>query len=115
MILFFFFFLSPPSCESLSTFTGIQQAAELCTLLYLDNKGTKDNTTEDEVVEDAFKDIPFPVDLAGVDLVEKLHQYKGVEDNGVVFRGRGVQGSISAVVYIKQSLSCRDNGKENVF
>ncbi len=80
-------------------------ATEASGLLYLDNEGTKDNTTEDKVVEDAFKDIPFAVDLAGIDLVEKLHHHKGIEDNGVVFRRWGVEGCIPAVVNVKQFLS----------
>lgn len=81
-------------------------------LLYLDNEGTKNNTTEDEVVEDAFKDIPFAVDLASVDLVEKLHQHEGIEDDGVVFSRRGMEGCISAAVYIKNPLSYRNNQRE---
>lgn len=80
--------------------------AEASSLLYLNNEGTKDNTTENEVVEDAFKDIPFTVDLSGIDLVEKLHQYKSVEDDGVVFRRRSVEGCIPAAVNVKQFLSC---------
>lgn len=86
----------------------------MSSLLYLDNEGTKDNTTEDKVVEDAFKDIPFPVDLAGIDLVEKLHQYKGIEDNSVVFRRRGVEWCIPAVVDVKQLLSYRSRQREFV-
>lgn len=82
-------------------------ATENSSLLYLDNEGTKDNTTEDKVVEDAFKDIPFTVDLAGIDLVEKLHQYKSIEDNGVVFRRRGVEGCIPAAVNVKHFLPYR--------
>lgn len=48
------------------------------------------------------------MDLAGVDLVEKLHQYKGVEDNSVVFRRRGVERRVPAVVDVKQFLSYRN-------
>lgn len=73
---------------------------------YLDNEGTEDDTAEDEVVEDAFKDVPFAVDLAGVDLVEKLHQYKGVEDDGVVLRGRRVEGRVPAAVNVEHLLPC---------
>lgn len=98
-------------CESPSTYTKTQQVSSL---LYLDNEGTKDNTTEDKVVEDAFKDIPFTMDLAGVDLVEKLHHYKGIEDNGVVFRRWGVEGCIPAVVDVENFLSCRNSQGEFV-
>ena len=52
------------------------------------------------------------MDLAGIDFVEKLHQYKGVEDNGVVFRGWGMKGCIPAVVNVKQILSCGINQTE---
>lgn len=80
-------------------------------LLYLNNKGTQDNTTEDWVVEDAFKDIPFTVDLTGIDLIEKLHHYKGIEDNGVVFWGWGMEGCIPATVNVQQFLSYRGGKK----
>lgn len=82
--------------------------------LYLDNEGTKDNTTEDKVVEDAIKDVSLSVDLAGVDLVEKLHHYEGIEDNGVVFRGWGVEGCVPAAVDIKEFLTCRNSQREIV-
>ncbi len=78
---------------------------EVISLLYLDNKGTKDDTAEDQIVEDAFKDVPFTVDLSGVDLVEKLHHYKGVEDDGVVFRRWRMEGGVPAAVNVKQFLS----------
>lgn len=52
---------------------------------HLDNKGTKDDTAKYQVVKDAFENVPFAVNLASVDLIEKLHHHKGVEDNGVVF------------------------------
>lgn len=74
-------------------------------LLYLDNEGTKNNTTEDKVVEDAVEDIPFAMNLAGIDLVEKLHHYKGIEDNGVMLRWWSVEWCIPAIVNVKQFLS----------
>lgn len=76
---------------------------------YLNNEGSQNDTTEDEVVKDAVKDVPFAVDLAGVDLVEKLHHHKSVEDDGVVFGGRGVEGSVPAAVDVKHFLSCTNN------
>lgn len=83
----------------------IRLTREIYSPLYLDNKGTKDNSTEDWVVKDAFKDIPFTVDLAGIDFIEKLHHHKGIEDNGVVFRRRGLEGCIPAAVNVKQFFS----------
>lgn len=80
--------------------------------VYLNNKGTKNYAAKNKVVEDAVEDVPFPVDLAGVDFIEKLHQYKGVEDNGVVFRGRGVERRIPPIVNIKQLLSCTTRKKQ---
>lgn len=81
-------------------------------LVYLDDKCAKDNTAEDGVVEDAFKDVPLAVDLAGVDLVEQLHQHERVEDNGVVFRGWRVKGGVPSAVYVKQFFSCRVGGSQ---
>lgn len=89
-------------------------APDVSSQLYLDYKGTKDNTTEDKVVEDALENIPFTMDLAGIDLVEKLHHHKGIEDNGIVLRGRGVEGSIPAAVYVKHFLSYKRSQREFV-
>lgn len=47
------------------------------------------------------------MDLASVDLVEKLHEDKGVEDDGVVLRGRGVERSVAAAVDVKHALAWR--------
>lgn len=47
------------------------------------------------------------MDLARVDLIEKLHQYESVEDNGVVFRRRGVEGGVPAAVDVKHLLPYR--------
>lgn len=69
---------------------------------HLDDECANDNGAEDKVVEDAFKDVPLAVDLAGIDFVEELHQHKGVEDNGVVFRWRCVERGVTAAVYIEQ-------------
>lgn len=45
------------------------------------------------------------MDLAGVDLVEELHQHKGVEDNGVVLAGRGMERRLPATVNIEQFIA----------
>lgn len=74
---------------------------KICRFLHLDDEGTEDDTAEDQVVEDALENVPLPVNLAGVDLVEKLHHHEGVEDNGVVFRWRSMEGSVPATVDVK--------------
>lgn len=54
---------------------------------HLADEGAQDHGAEDEVAEDACEDVPLSMDLAGIDLVEELHQHKGVENNGVVLAG----------------------------
>lgn len=83
-------------------------------LVYLDEEGAEDDAAEDEVVEDALEDVPLAVDLPGVDLVEELHQHEGVEDDGVVFRGRGVEGRIPAAVDVKHFLACGNKMEEKL-
>ena len=78
---------------------------------YLYEEGSKDDGAEDGVVEDAFKDVPLAVDLASIELVKDLHQDKGVEDDGVVLGGRGVEWCVSAAVDIKHLLTC---GREKI-
>lgn len=53
-------------------------------MTYLDNKGPKYDGAEDHVFEDALKNVSLTVDLSSVNLVEELHHYEGVEDDGVV-------------------------------
>ena len=76
-------------------------------LSHLHAERAKDDAAEDGGGEDAVEDVPLAVDLAGVDLIEELHQDKGVEDYGVVFRGWGMEGCIPAAVHIKDPLPCR--------
>lgn len=45
------------------------------------------------------------MDLPGVDLVEELHHDEGVEDDGVVFGRRRVQGGVAAAVDVKDLLT----------
>lgn len=45
------------------------------------------------------------MNLAGVDLVEELHEDEGVEDDGVVLGGRGVEGSVAAAVDVEHALA----------
>lgn len=47
------------------------------------------------------------MDLTRVDLVEELHHDEDVEDDGVVFGGRRVQGCVTAAVDVKHLLSCQ--------
>ena len=56
------------------------------------------------VSEHAVKHVPLAMDLAGVDLVEELHEDEGVEDDGVVLGGGRVQGSITPVVNVENPL-----------
>ncbi len=78
---------------------------------YLYDQSSKHDGAENGVVEDALKDIPLAANLAGVELVEDLHQDKRVEDNGVVFRWRGVEGGVPATVDVKHLLTCEREGQ----
>lgn len=53
------------------------------------------------------------MDLASIDLIKKLHEDEGVEDDGVVFRGRGVEGRVAAAVDVKHALAWGDKEKDN--
>lgn len=75
--------------------------------LYLYAKGAQNNAAEDGVAKNAIKDIALSMDFAGIDLIEELHHDKGVKDDGVMLRGRRMQGSIAATVDVKYNLSCR--------
>lgn len=75
---------------------------------HLDDEGSQDDGAEDGVPVDALEDVPFSVNLACVELVEDLHEDEGVEDDGVVFRGRGVERGVPAAVDVKQSLTCEE-------
>lgn len=52
------------------------------------------------------------MNLAGVELVEDLHEDKRVEDDGVVLGGRGVERGVPSTVDVKQSVAWqREEGK----
>lgn len=53
------------------------------------------------------------MDFSGVYFVEELHHDKGVEDDGVVLRRRGVEGCVAATVNVKDLFTYR--GKEQRF
>lgn len=72
---------------------------------YLNNKSPKDDATEDQIVENAFKDISFPMDLPCIDFIKQLHQHKGVEDYGVVLRRGRVKRSITPTVNVEYLLT----------
>ena len=74
-------------------------------MAYLYGKCTEHDGAEDGIRENPIKDVPLSVDLTCIYFVEELHENKGVEDDGVVFRRRCVQGSIPAIVYIKYLLT----------
>lgn len=72
---------------------------------HLHGEGPQDDGAEDGVGEDAVKDVSLSVNLASVDLVEELHQDEGVEDDGVVLRGRRVKRSVAATVDVEHALA----------
>jgi len=73
---------------------------------YLHNKGSQDDGAEDGVAMNTLKDVPLPVDLASIELVEDLHEHKCVKHDGVVLRGWGMERGIPATVDIKYLLTC---------
>lgn len=83
----------------------------LNTCFYLHRKGTKNNRTEDGVPKDAIKDVPLPVDFPGIYFIEELHHDKGVEYDGVVFRWRRVEGSVTSTVNVKDLLTYTKGGR----
>lgn len=80
--------------------------------VHLHGKGAKHDGAEDGVPEDAVKDVALAVDFPGVDLVEELHHDEGVEDDGVVFGRRRVQGGVAAAVDVKDLLAWWRKAKE---
>lgn len=52
------------------------------------------------------------MNLASVDLVEELHQDKGVEDDGVVLRRRRVERSVAATVDVEHALTWKAGSSE---
>lgn len=73
--------------------------------IYLNGKCSQDNSAKNGISEDAIEDVPLAVDFAGVDLVEELHHDKGVEDDGVVLRRRGVKRGIPPTVNLEHFLT----------
>ena len=51
----------------------------------------KYDARKDVITEEILKDISLSMNFARIDLIENLHPYKSVEDNGEVLRGRGSQ------------------------
>lgn len=52
------------------------------------------------------------MDFSGIYFVKELHHDEGVEYDGVVFRGRGVEGSVTATVNVKDLLTYTKEGQE---
>jgi len=71
---------------------------------HLSCKCPQHHRAEDGVAVDGLEDVPLPMDLACVDLVEQLHHDKGVEDDGVVLGGWGVERGVPATVDVKKPL-----------
>lgn len=72
---------------------------------HLYSQGAEDDGAKDEVLEDTFEDVSFSVDFACIYLVKELHQDKGVKDDGVVLRRRGVERGVTATVNVKDLLT----------
>lgn len=71
---------------------------------HLSRERPQHHRAEDGVAVDGLEDIPLTMNLAGIDLIEQLHHDEGVEDNGVVLGGRGVERGIPATVNVKKLL-----------
>lgn len=82
-------YLGIPGCQLLAYITS-DYLPQLKLESHLADECAQNHRTKDEVAEDARKDIPLSVDLAWVDFIEKLHQHKSVENNGVVLAGWGM-------------------------
>lgn len=77
----------------------------MCVQSYLHGKGPQNDGTEDGVGKYSVKDVSLSVDLASIDLVEKLHEDEGVKNDGVVLRGRGVKRSVATTVDVKHAFA----------
>lgn len=78
----------------------------------LHSESPQDDGAEDGISEYAVEDVPLAVDLASVDLVKKLHEDEGVEDDGVVFWGGRVERSVAAAVDVKHALAWGAKSRE---
>lgn len=73
----------------------------------LHGEGSQDDGAEDGISKYAIKDVSLSVNLAGINLVEKLHEDKGVEYYSVMFRGGWVEWSMAAAVNVENALAWR--------
>ena len=79
---------------------------------YLSNGSDEEDAVEDGIGEEALKDVSLAVNLARVHLIEKRHHHKGVEDDGEVLRGQGVQWGAQAGVNVEEAVTWkRKRGK----
>lgn len=83
------------------------------TTSYLQSKGSQYNAAEDGVPVNALKHVPLTMDLPGVDFVEELHHDKHIKHNGVVFRGRWVEGSVTAAVNVEEFFTWKKKKKNH--
>lgn len=74
---------------------------------YLCEKGSQDDGAENRIPKNSLENIPLPVNLTGIELIEYLHEDKGVEHDGVMLRGWAVQRDIPATVDVQQLLTCK--------
>lgn len=95
----------PVSVNTIDRDSGNTQNLNVST--YLHSNGAQNNRAEYGVLEDTLEDIPLSVDFTGIYLVKKLHHDKGVEDDGVMLRRRGVERGVTAAVNVKDLLTCK--------
>lgn len=81
---------------------------------YLHCKGPQNDGAENGIGEYSSKDISLSMDLASVNLIEKLHEDEGVKNDGVVLRGRRVQWSIATTVNVKHMFSWKVKNGEGI-
>lgn len=106
-------FLSLPFLSvSLLSLSTKSKPKKTINVTYLHSKRPQNDGTEDGVGKYSVKDVSLSVDFASIDLVEKLHEDEGVEDDGVVLGGRGVEWGVAATVDVKHALTWRVKKKE---
>ena len=79
--------------------------------MYLTDEGEDPDDVVDGVGEESYEDVPLPVDLPCVDLVEQGHHDECVEDHGEVNGGWAVQAGLLTVVHVKDFVAWRTKNK----
>lgn len=80
---------------------------------HLADHGPYPDAVVDGVGEQALEDVALAVDLPSVDLVEEGHHDEGVEDDGEVLGGWGVELGVAPAVDAEEALAGEDQGEEN--